>query len=210
MADPGLLIVFDTETQGFPLFKQPSSHPDQPHLVQLAAELCDSTGAVLESMNVIIRPDGWTIPDQVAAIHGISTERALAEGIPEVDAVVMFHVLAGRAALRVAHNISFDDRIMRIAMVRAGLAREVIERLEAGPSACTLKLADAIMKLPPTEKMLAAGFTKSKPPNLGEAMRFFFDEPHDKAHDAMADVIACRRIYFHIQALSAATSGADA
>lgn len=205
-----LIMPFDVETTGFPLWKQPSAHPDQPHLVQLAAELCDSTGAVLESMNVIIRPDGWTIPEQVAAIHGISTERALAEGIPEVDAVIKFHVLAGRAALRVAHNISFDDRIMRIAMVRAGLAREVIERLEAGPSACTLKLADAIMKLPPTEKMLAAGFTKSKPPNLAEAVRYFLNEPHDKAHDAMADVIACRRIYFHIQALSAATSGAEA
>lgn len=210
MADQGLVVVFDTETENLPKFRLPSSDPSQPHLVQLAAELCDQTGAVLESMNVIIKPDGWTIPPDVAAIHGISTERALAEGIPEVDAVTMFQVLAGRAALRVAHNISFDDRIMRIAMIRAGLERAVIERIEAGPSACTLKLADAIMKLPPTERMVAAGFTKSKPPNLGEAMSFFFQEPHDKAHDAMADVIACRRIYFHIQALSAAAMGAEA
>ncbi len=201
MADPELVVVFDTETQNLPRFKLPSSDPTQPHLVQLAAELCDPAGAVLESMNVIIRPDGWTIPAEAAAIHGISTERALDEGIPEVDAVAMFLVLSGRAGLRVAHNLSFDDRIMRIAMLRAGIERAQIERIERGPSACTLKLADAIMKLPPTERMVAAGFTKSKPPNLAEALMHFVQETHDKAHDAMADVIACRRIYFAIQAL---------
>ena len=30
------LLMFDTETTGLPLWKDPSDHPDQPHLVQLA------------------------------------------------------------------------------------------------------------------------------------------------------------------------------
>jgi hypothetical protein len=31
------LMPYDTETTGLPLFEQPSDHPDQPHIVQLAA-----------------------------------------------------------------------------------------------------------------------------------------------------------------------------
>ena len=60
-------LFFDTETTGLPLFKEPSEHPDQPHLVQLAASLVDlDTRAVLSSIDVIVKPDGWTIPDEPA------------------------------------------------------------------------------------------------------------------------------------------------
>lgn len=55
-------ICYDTETTGLPLFKEPSDHPGQPRVTQLAAELFDdATGATIASMDVIIRPDGWTI-----------------------------------------------------------------------------------------------------------------------------------------------------
>mgnify|MGYP000116575521 FL=1 len=35
------VVFFDTETSGLPLFKLPSEHPDQPHIVQLGACLVD-------------------------------------------------------------------------------------------------------------------------------------------------------------------------
>ena len=73
-----LAIFYDTETSGLPLFKEPSEDPRQPHIVQLAACLVDlDTGQTVSSMDVIVRPNGWTIPDNVAAIHGITTERAM-------------------------------------------------------------------------------------------------------------------------------------
>ncbi|WP_182340872.1 hypothetical protein [Comamonas koreensis] len=62
-----LALAYDTETTGLPLFKEPSEHPDQPHIVQLGAILVDlNTRTTIASMDVIIRPDGWTIPDEVA------------------------------------------------------------------------------------------------------------------------------------------------
>ena len=35
------ILFYDTETTGLPLWSQPSEHPDQPRVVQLAALLCD-------------------------------------------------------------------------------------------------------------------------------------------------------------------------
>lgn len=199
-----MILAFDVETQGLPNFKERSDHPSQPHLVQLAMILMDDTGAEVETHNVIIKPDGWTVPDDVAAIHGITTEIAMAKGIPEADAVAMFVMALGKSSLRVAHNISFDDRLLRIAMLRAGIARPDIEAMEARPSFCTCRTATPIVNLPPTEKMLRAGFTKPKPPKLEECVRHFWDESLDGAHDALVDVRACARVYWHLKSLETA------
>lgn len=203
-----LSMYFDTETTGLPDFRAPSDADHQPHLVQLAILLLDEEFVEHAAVNVIIKPDGWVIPDEVAAIHGITTEMALERGIPEAEAVQMFLDHRDQAARTVAHNINFDRRIMRIALMRMGRTREEIEVMEAAESVCTMRLADAIMKLPPTEKMRAAGFTKSKPPNLGECVEFFYGEKLEGAHDAMVDVRACARVHQEILARAAAADEA--
>lgn len=199
-----MILFFDTETTGLPDYRSPSNAAHQPHLVQLAHILCEDDGAEVESANVIVRPDGWTIPDEVAAIHGITTEIALEKGIPMADAMEAFLMARRRAELRVAHNVIFDDRIMRIAMLRHGLTREEIEALEAARKFCKVQATTHLVNLPPTEKMLAAGFDKPKPPKLIECIKHFFGEELDGAHDAMVDVAACRRVYFHLKSLEAA------
>jgi DNA polymerase-3 subunit epsilon len=67
-----------------------------------------------------------------------------------------------------------------------------------------MEAATPVLNLPPTERMIAAGFDKPKPPKLEECIRHFFNEDLEGAHDAMADVIACRRVYFHLAALKSA------
>ncbi len=193
-----MILFFDTETTGLPDWRSPSNAPHQPHLVQLAYLLCEDDGSEVESADVIIRPDGWVIPDEVAEIHRITTEIALAKGSPMKDAMGTFLSARRRASLRVAHNVSFDDRIMRIALLRHGLAREEIEALEAGRKVCTVQATTALVNLPPTERMLAAGFNKPKPPKLIECIKHFFGEDLDGAHDALVDVRACARVFFHL------------
>lgn len=106
-----LALFYDTETTGLPLFKEPSEHPDQPHIVQLAACLVDlDTRKTIASMDVIVKPNGWTIPAEVSAIHGITTEHAMDVGISEAmaielaalvtDAVKDLPVLIGEYAAR--------------------------------------------------------------------------------------------------------------
>ena len=84
-------LFYDTETTGLPDWHQPSDGPQQPHIVQLAACLVDlDTRETIDSMDMIIRPDGWVIPDDVAEVHGITTERATAEGCNEHDVLMKF------------------------------------------------------------------------------------------------------------------------
>lgn len=199
-----MILTYDTETTGLPDFKARSADPIQPHLVQLALVISSDDGAEITATSVIIKPDGWTIPAEVTAIHGISHERAMDEGIPEAVAVGMFLVNQGQCAIRVAHNESFDRRIMRIAMTRSSLERDFIEAIEGRASYCTCNNAKPIVNLPPTERMLASGFNSPKPPKLEECIRHFFGEDLPGAHDALIDARAAARLYFHLQTLKVA------
>lgn len=203
-------FFYDTETTGLPDFKEPSEAPHQPHIVEIAALLYNDAGEQIDRFQALVRQDGWTIPDEVAQIHGITTERAMDEGIPEHEAVARFLALYARADMRVAHNESFDQRIVRIAIKRFGhgahgwdrltqAERDVIaDHFKARPAYCTCTAAKPIMKLPPTEKMLAnPRFRNSyKQPNLQEAHTHFLGQAFDGAHGALADAEACARVYF--------------
>lgn len=187
------MIFYDTETTGLPIWGEPSEGDNQPHIVQLAAILVNpETRETREHIDVIIRPDGWIIPDDVAAIHGITTERAMDEGIPESVALDMLMSLWDPDALRVAHNQSFDERLVRIALKRFK-DDDLAETWKTGKKACTGLLSKPICQLLPTNKY---GF---KMPKLTEAYKHFMGVDLENAHSAMADTRACMAVYWAIQ-----------
>lgn len=202
------VLFYDTETTGLPLFREPSDDPRQPHIVQLGACLVNlATRHVISSIDVICRPDGWVIPDDVAKIHGITTEYAQAVGVPESLAVEMLLDMSLQAGIRIGHNENFDARIVRIACKRF-FDEDSAELWEQRARACTAQLSTPILALPPTEKMLRAGFTKHKTPNLGEAFKHFTGRDLEGAHSAMVDVRACMEVFFAIQDLPASKAAA--
>lgn len=217
-----LALFYDTETTGPPLFSEPSEDPRQPHMVQLAAALtCLDTRKVIASMDVIIRPNGWTIPDDVALVHGITTEHAMDVGIAEETALDMLLALWGESQPTqrtvIGHNESFDRRIVRIAIKRhidpldQGRAVPLSDLWKAGAGECTQVLSTPILKLPPTAKMIAANRKHHKSANLGEAYQYFTGKPLENAHSALADVQACMAVYFAIKGPTvAAAMPADA
>jgi len=193
-----LICFFDTETTGLPLFRDPSDDPRQPHIVDICALLYTPQGELVDSFEALVKPDGWVIPDDVAAIHGITTEMALAEGIPEMEALGGFLQIYERAGLRVAHNVSFDDRIMRIAIKRF-IGEQAADEYKAVPSFCTCLNSTAIVKCPPTEKMIRAGRGRQfKQPTVAEALRHFTGEELVGGHRARPDTEACARVYFSL------------
>jgi len=195
-----LICVFDTETTGFPNFKAPSDHPDQPHIVDICALLYTPEGELVDSFEAMVRPDGWSIPNEVSVIHGITNEMALEHGIPEAVAIEGFLNIWNQASLRVAHNVSFDDRIMRIGLKRFQ-DPWVAEAYREAPKFCTCTSTTSIVKCPPTEKMIAAGRGKQhKPPTVTEALKFFTGEDLVGGHRARPDAEACARVYFALQA----------
>ena len=109
-----LKLIYDTETTGIPVWSKPSGSEEQPHIVQLAALLVNMEAQkVIQSMNVIVRPDGWVIPQETIDIHGITNEHAAEVGVSEHLAMALFFALwAGHE--RIAHNTTFDNRIIQI------------------------------------------------------------------------------------------------
>lgn len=195
-------IAFDFETTGLPDFAARSIDPKQPHIVEMALIEYGDDGAEIGFQRVIVKPDGWMVPPEMTKIHGISHEQAMDEGIPENDVAAMFLLAMAKADLRTAHNESFDRRIARIALSRAGYQRSLIEAFEALPAFCTCNSTKAIVKAPPTEKMLAKGMTGPKLPNLGETVAHFFPgEVVEGLHGALADARYCGRIYWALQGL---------
>lgn len=187
-----LIICFDTETTGLPDWKSPSEADHQPHLVQLAAHLVDSESwKVIQSMDLIIRPDGWEIPEDVSAIHGITTEYAKDVGVPEQLALEMFLEL-WNGRIQVAHNTTFDRRIIRIATKRY-CGEDVIDRWHQCEYECTGLLSKPIMQ------MLPKGRYGFKMPKLEEAYKFFTGKELQDAHTAIADVNACLEVYKSIK-----------
>lgn len=190
-----LALFFDTETTGLPLFKEPSEHPAQPHIVQLGALLVDlDTRIVHSTIDLIVQPDGWEIPEDVAAIHGITTEYANEVGVPEKHIIELFLAL-GAGRTHVAHNSTFDERIIRIALMRF-FGEEKANEFKARTFKCTQRIATPILKLPPTPKMVAARMPGPKSANLREAYEYFMGKQLEDAHSAMADARGCMEVFF--------------
>lgn len=201
------IIFYDTETTGLPNWGAPSEDPSQPYITQLAAELCDEeTGETLLSMNMLIRPDGWTIPEELQELTGITMERAMRDGLPGDAVLREFLGMWTGADLRCAHNESFDMRLVRIAIMRdphysmqeIGLM-PFADYWKSAPAYCTQGSSLRILNLPPTPKMVAAKRKGPKSPNLGEAYKFFTGKDLEGAHDAKVDIMACKAVYYGIK-----------
>lgn len=193
-----MILFFDTETTGLPVRHRPASDDVQPHLVQLALLLTDDDGIERASASLLIQPSGWTIPEAASSVHGITDEIADAYGVSEGSAAALWNRFGARSDLLVAHNIDFDLFVMETATIRSGVGKDGGCDGKWKPF-CTMRTAAPIVNLPPTSKMLAAGYNKPKAPTLAETVRYFFNEPLDGAHDALVDVRACARIYFHLK-----------
>ena len=102
-----------------------------------------------------------------------------------------------KSQLLVGHNIQFDKFIARIAMRRFELITDEDDAAwKATPTFCTMREMTNVCQLPGK----FAG--KFKWPNLGEACQHI-GKPLVGAHDAMADLRACKEVYFWLKARKA-------
>lgn len=181
------ILFLGTTSAGRPDFtKQPEQ---QPRIVQLAAMLTEEGAFTRAQFSTLIRPDDWTIPPEVQDVHHIDTADCERFGVPICIALATLARLAECAKLVVCHNAEFDILIVRGEYARLGLT--LFNRADKElPSFCTMLAATEVCRLP---GKIPGRF---KWPSLAEAHRHFFQSDFDGAHDVMADVQACARIYF--------------
>ena len=187
-----MLIFFDTETTGLWQKNKPMGHPDQPRIVQIAALLTDEAGVEIMSLNVTVYQE--SVPEKAASIHGKTTEFVHAYGINEGTAVQVFEEMLASAHTVVAHNGEYDQRVVlnSIRLLDGPNAKDPFENKKAF---CTMKATTPLCRIPSNR-----GF---KWPKLTEAYKYLFGEEFDGAHDALADVRACKDVYFAVQKIIA-------
>ena len=183
-----MILFFDTETTGKLDFKSDMTAAQQPNLVQIAALLQDQHRKTVGQINFIIAPQGWIVTAEVAAIHGITNDRAIRYGVPIKTALSAFSNFCKNAEILVAHNLQFDLRVMETAYFRAGLPHGMAKMMKY----CTMSVSTDICRLP-------GNYGKYKWPKLSEAYKHFFNCDFEGAHDAMHDVDAMVKIYWKLK-----------
>ncbi|MEQ8323105.1 MAG: DNA polymerase III subunit alpha [Vicingaceae bacterium] len=185
-----MYLVFDTETTGLPRnFKAPLTDFDNwPRLVQLAWQLHDEDGSLMEVKNFIVRPEGFTIPFNAEKIHGISTDRALKQGIPLRKVIEEFAKSVQAADYLVGHNVEFDKMIVGCEFLRETNNNAI----EGHKSIDTKDRSTEYCAIP------GGKGGKYKWPKLEELHRKLFGEDFGSAHNAAADVEATARCFLEL------------
>ncbi len=183
-----MYLVFDTETTGFAQnFEAPISDSENwPRCVQLAWQLHDPKGKLLNRENFIIKPEGYTIPFNAEKIHGISTERAEREGHDLEKVLDIFLEDLKKAQVVVGHNVKFDLRITGAELHRKSKSLDLMEM----PTFDTSQTSIEFCQLP------GGPGGKFKMPKLVELHEKLFGSGFGDAHDAAYDVDATARCLF--------------
>jgi len=186
-----MYLIFDTETTGLPKdFNAPISASDNwPRVVQIAWQLHDDMGQMVEHQDYIIKPEGYNIPFTAASVHGISTELANAEGHDLATVLETFNQALQKADFVVGHNINFDLKVTGAEFYRKGIATPMMEMDALDTN--TEKTA-ALCQLP------GGRGGKFKYPKLGELYKHLFEEEFAEAHNATADVEATTRAFLEL------------
>jgi len=183
-------LVFDTETTGLPINASApvSDSANWPRMVQIAWQLHDENSNLIENHDYIIKPEGYDIPYNAQKIHGISTEKALAEGHDLKTVLEQFNALLTEDTVLVGQNIAFD-----IPIVGAEFYRKSIEnRMAKLPLIDTAQEGTDFCALPGG---VGGGF---KYPKLEELYQKLFGYGFDEAHNAAADVNATAQSFWEL------------
>ncbi|WP_394973761.1 DNA polymerase III subunit alpha [uncultured Croceitalea sp.] len=186
-----MYLIFDTETTGLPKrWDAPITDTDNwPRCIQIAWQLHDKLGNLIEHQDYLVQPEGFNIPYEAEQIHGISTALAEEEGIPLNEVLERFNEALSKAKFVVGQNVGFDVNIMG-----AEFHRESIENpLQELPvlDTCTEHTA-TLCKIP------GGRGGKFKLPTLTELHEFLFSQPFAEAHNATADVEATTRCFLEL------------
>ena len=86
-------VFLDTETTGLPKsWNAPITDTDNwPRCIQIAWQLHEKDGTLVEAVDFLIDPDGFNIPYDAEQIHGISTALAQSEGISIEEGLTRFN-----------------------------------------------------------------------------------------------------------------------
>lgn len=184
------LLFVDCESNGLPIdFKASYTDVEKwPRVISLAWILTDENGEVLNRQHHIIKPDGWEIPTEEFWIeNGFSQEKSEADGVPIKDVLTLLMADKMEADVLIAHNLSFDHRVIWAEFIRSGFQpRSGMNKI------CTMQKSTTLCRIP------GKNGKGLKWPKLIELYTFLFGVGFEGAHDAMADITATKDCFFEM------------
>lgn len=190
-------LFIDTETTGLPLNDNLpyTDLKNWPYIVQVALIIEDDNYGILAKRNIMLKPDGYTIPESATKIHGISNERAVKNG-EDRDKVISFLDLAlYKSDIIIGHNVSFDLNVIKSEIIRIkGIENALFEK-KKHIVIDTMKMGRNICKIP----NLSFHTRLNKYPKLDELYYKLFNKHFNNQHDAMADVQAAYDCYYELK-----------
>lgn len=205
-----MILFFDTETTGI------RKGGFIPRVVQIGALLTDNEGNTISELNILLHPEGFeNVPIEAANVHGFTIEKIRTAGVDRLYGLSVFFDLARNADVLVAHNAEYDMDLLQIEtdyykhraleseQSRVSEWQDVLQKAQVF---CTMLNSRDLMKLPLSEAQASffkdKGITQQyKNPRLQEAHIHFMGYDFEGAHDAMADVRACKDVYFKLHSL---------
>ena len=186
-----MYLIFDTETTGLPKkWKAPITDTDNwPRCIQIAWQLHDELGQLIESQDYLVQPDGFNIPYDAEQIHGISTQLATEKGIPLKDVLEKFNEALSKTTFVVGQNVGFDLNIMGCEFYRMGIETP-LNKLPVLDT-CTEKTANLC-------QLSGGRGGRFKLPTLTELHEYLFGTAFNEAHNATADVEATTRCFLEL------------
>ncbi len=186
-----MYLIFDTETTGLPKrWNAPITDTDNwPRCIQIAWQLHDELGQLVERQDFLVQPDGFDIPYQSEKICGISTALAKQQGVPLTQVLEAFTGMLSRTKFVVGQNVGFDINIMGCELYRQGMESAL----------ASLPVLDTCTEVTAELCRLPGGRGgKFKLPTLTELHEHLFGEPFAEAHNATADVEATTRCFLEL------------
>ena len=186
-----MYLIFDTETTGLPKnWRAPISDIDNwPRCIQIAWQVHDEMGVLLESKSYIVKPKDFDIPYESEKIHGISTELAYEEGVDLEEVLTEFNNSVFKSKFIIGHNVNFDLNVIGCEFYRNNITSNI--ELTDVLDTCT-ELTAELCKLP------GGRGGKFKLPTLTELHEFLFQSSFKEAHNATADVEATARCFLEL------------
>jgi DNA polymerase-3 subunit alpha len=186
-----MYLIFDTETTGLPKrWDAPvTDSSNWPRCIQIAWQLHDSMGNLIEHQDYLVKPDGFNIPYDAERIHGISTELAAADGIILTEVLEKFNIALSKSKFIVGQNLGFDVNIMGAEF----------HRMCVDSSMASMPVLDTCTEVTAKLLQLPGGRGgRFKLPTLTELHQFLFNKPFSEAHNATADVEATTRCFLEL------------
>lgn len=187
-------LFFDTETTGLTVEGRDPTDPCQPMPVQLGMKLDAPNRKEMGAFNFLIRTEGWEINPRATEVTGIDNAMADTFGIDLIAGMEAFFDCVAAADVCIAHNARFDVTVMRraTAVYCEKTGHELFDPFENTQVVCTMLASMNIVKARPKRN------GQWKWPKLEECVKHFFGETLIGAHDALTDVRATARVFYHL------------